>query len=77
MEGVAPSFQEGRGTRRSRYFSQVVCTFIGMLKTAFKGLGEDGDEEEDSSVEEEESEDTEAVPFLLAASKGIGGPNIA
>ncbi|MBW0522198.1 hypothetical protein O181_061913 [Austropuccinia psidii MF-1] len=48
-----------------------------MSKTTFKGLGKDGEKEEENSVEGEESEDTEAVPAPVGASEGIGGPTIA
>ncbi|MBW0510507.1 hypothetical protein O181_050222 [Austropuccinia psidii MF-1] len=47
------------------------------LWTTFKGPGEDGEEEEDNSVEEEESDGTEGVPDPVGASQGIGGPTLA
>ncbi|MBW0461466.1 hypothetical protein O181_001181 [Austropuccinia psidii MF-1] len=77
MEGEAPSRKEGRGPRRSRLFPGAVGTFPGMSKTSFKGLGEDGQEEEENSVEEEESDGTEVVPAAVGASAGTGGPTIA
>ncbi|MBW0506484.1 hypothetical protein O181_046199 [Austropuccinia psidii MF-1] len=40
-----------------------------MSKTSFKGLGEDG--------EEEESEDIEVFPALVVAPEGTGGPTLA
>ncbi|MBW0586998.1 hypothetical protein O181_126713 [Austropuccinia psidii MF-1] len=40
----------------------------------FKGPGEDGEEEEENSVEEEDSDGTEGVPAPVRASQGTGGP---
>ncbi|MBW0474789.1 hypothetical protein O181_014504 [Austropuccinia psidii MF-1] len=53
LEGEAPSIQEGRGPRRSSSFSGVVGSFPRLSWTTFKGLGEDGEEEEEeeNSVE--------------------------
>ncbi|MBW0570572.1 hypothetical protein O181_110287, partial [Austropuccinia psidii MF-1] len=39
--------------------------------------GEDGEEEEDNSVEEEESDGTEGVPAPVGASQGTEGPTLA
>ncbi|MBW0500213.1 hypothetical protein O181_039928 [Austropuccinia psidii MF-1] len=39
--------------------------------------GEDGEEEEDNSVEEEESDGTEGFLAPVGASQGIGGPTLA
>ncbi|MBW0525806.1 hypothetical protein O181_065521 [Austropuccinia psidii MF-1] len=55
LEGAAPSRKEGRGPRRSSSFSGVVGRFPGTSRTIFRGPGEDGEEEEENSVEEEES----------------------
>ncbi|MBW0493836.1 hypothetical protein O181_033551 [Austropuccinia psidii MF-1] len=44
-----------------------------MSRTSFQGLGEDGEEEEESFMEEEESEGTEDVPAPVRASEGTGG----
>ncbi|MBW0471051.1 hypothetical protein O181_010766 [Austropuccinia psidii MF-1] len=71
------SWAEGRGPRRSRSFSRVVGGFPGILRTIFKGLGEDGEEEEENSVEEEESEGTEGVPASVGESQGTGEPTLA
>ncbi|MBW0480443.1 hypothetical protein O181_020158 [Austropuccinia psidii MF-1] len=62
MEGAAPSRKEGRGPRRLSSFSGVVGRFPGLSRTNIKGPGEDGEEEEENSVEKEESDDTEGVP---------------
>ncbi|MBW0477783.1 hypothetical protein O181_017498 [Austropuccinia psidii MF-1] len=51
-EGAAPSRKEGRVTRRSNSFSGVVGSFPGISRTTFRGPGEDGEEEEENSVEE-------------------------
>ncbi|MBW0560351.1 hypothetical protein O181_100066 [Austropuccinia psidii MF-1] len=77
MEGTAPSRKEGRGPRRSNSFSGVVGKFPGLSRTTFKGPGEDGEEEEENSVEAEESDGTEGVPAPMAASQGTGGPTLA
>ncbi|MBW0592335.1 hypothetical protein O181_132050 [Austropuccinia psidii MF-1] len=69
-EGAAPSRKEGRVPRRSNYFSRVVGSFSGMSRTTFRGPGEDGKGEEESSVEEEESDGTEAAPAPVGASEG-------
>ncbi|MBW0557577.1 hypothetical protein O181_097292 [Austropuccinia psidii MF-1] len=42
-----------------------------------EGLGEDGEEEEENSVEEKESEGSEGVPAPVGASQGTGGPTLA
>ncbi|MBW0590087.1 hypothetical protein O181_129802 [Austropuccinia psidii MF-1] len=62
MEGAAPSRKEGRGPRRSNYFSGVVGVFLGLSRTTFKGTGEDCEEEEENSVEDKGSDGTEGVP---------------
>ncbi|MBW0586378.1 hypothetical protein O181_126093 [Austropuccinia psidii MF-1] len=77
MEGAAPSRKEGRGPRRSCSFSGVVGGFPGLSRTISKGPGEDGEEEEENSVEEEESDGTEGVPAPVEASQGTGGPTLA
>ncbi|MBW0521472.1 hypothetical protein O181_061187 [Austropuccinia psidii MF-1] len=77
MEGASPSRKEGRGPRRSNSFSGVVGGFQGLPRTTFKGPGEDGEEEEENSVEEERSNGTEGVPSPVGASQGTGGPTIA
>ncbi|MBW0475415.1 hypothetical protein O181_015130 [Austropuccinia psidii MF-1] len=46
-------------------------------RTIFKGPGEDGEEEEDNSVEEEVSDGTGGAPALVGASQGTGGPTLA
>ncbi|MBW0537502.1 hypothetical protein O181_077217 [Austropuccinia psidii MF-1] len=53
MEGAEPSRKEGRGPRRSSSFSGVVGGFPGNSRTTLKGPGEDGEVEEENSVEEE------------------------
>ncbi|MBW0526501.1 hypothetical protein O181_066216 [Austropuccinia psidii MF-1] len=67
---------EGRGPLRSNSFSGVVGHFPGLLRTTFKSPGEDGEEEEENSVEEEESDGTEGVPDPVGASQGTGGPTL-
>ncbi|MBW0484013.1 hypothetical protein O181_023728 [Austropuccinia psidii MF-1] len=46
-------------------------------QTTFKGPGEDGEEDDWSSVEEEGYDGTEGVPAPVGASQGTGGPNLA
>ncbi|MBW0594198.1 hypothetical protein O181_133913, partial [Austropuccinia psidii MF-1] len=77
LEGAAPSSKEGRVPRRSISFSGVVGRFPGTSRTIFKGPGEDGEEEEENSVEEEGSDGTEGVPAPVEASQGTGGPSLA
>ncbi|MBW0497359.1 hypothetical protein O181_037074, partial [Austropuccinia psidii MF-1] len=48
-----------------------------LSRTTFKGPGEDGQEEEEISVEEEESDGTEGVPAPVGASQGTEGPTLA
>ncbi|MBW0555735.1 hypothetical protein O181_095450 [Austropuccinia psidii MF-1] len=74
LEGEAPSRKEGRGTRTSSSFSGVVGGYPGPLRTTFKGPYEDGEEEEENSVEEEGSDGTEGVPAPVGASQVIGEP---
>ncbi|MBW0493607.1 hypothetical protein O181_033322 [Austropuccinia psidii MF-1] len=77
MAGAAPSRKEVRGPRRSNSFSGVVGIFLGLSRTNFKGPGEDGEEEEENSVEKEESDGTEGVPSPVGESQGIGGRPLA
>ncbi|MBW0475201.1 hypothetical protein O181_014916 [Austropuccinia psidii MF-1] len=77
MEGEAPSREEGRGPRRSIFFSGVGGRFPGLSWTTFKGPGEDCEEEEEISVEEEDSDGTEGVPVPVESSQGMGGPTLA
>ncbi|MBW0479503.1 hypothetical protein O181_019218 [Austropuccinia psidii MF-1] len=67
---------EGRGPISSS-FSGVVGGFPGTSRTIFRGPGEDGEEEEEDSVEEEKSDGTESAPAPVGASKGTGGPTLA
>ncbi|MBW0540388.1 hypothetical protein O181_080103 [Austropuccinia psidii MF-1] len=67
---------EGRVPRRSSSFSGVVGGFPGLSRTTLKGPGEDGEEEEENSVEEEESDGTEGVPAPVVASQGTGVPTL-
>ncbi|MBW0555580.1 hypothetical protein O181_095295 [Austropuccinia psidii MF-1] len=48
-----------------------------MSRTTFRGPGEDGEEEEENSVEEEESDGTEAGPACVGVSEGTSGPTLA
>ncbi|MBW0545484.1 hypothetical protein O181_085199 [Austropuccinia psidii MF-1] len=68
---------EGRGSRRSSSSSRVVGRFPGTSRTIFRGSGEDGEEEEDNSVEEEGSDGTEGVPAPGEAPQGTGGSTLA
>ncbi|MBW0577671.1 hypothetical protein O181_117386 [Austropuccinia psidii MF-1] len=77
VEGAAPSRKEGRGPRKSSSFSGVVGGFPGTSRTIFKGPGEDGDEEEESSVENAESDCTEGAPAPVGVLQGTGGPALA
>ncbi|MBW0537346.1 hypothetical protein O181_077061 [Austropuccinia psidii MF-1] len=77
VEGAVPSRKEGRVPRRSSSFSGVVGGFPGVSRTTLKGPGEDGEGEEEDSVEEEESDGTEGVPAPVGASQGTGGPTLA
>ncbi|MBW0525013.1 hypothetical protein O181_064728 [Austropuccinia psidii MF-1] len=45
--------------------------------STFKGPGEDGEEQEENSLEEEESDVTEGVPSPVGESQGTGGPTPA
>ncbi|MBW0501609.1 hypothetical protein O181_041324 [Austropuccinia psidii MF-1] len=64
---AAPSRKEGRGPRRSNYFSGVVGGVPRLSRTTFKGPGEE--EEEENSVEEEEYDGTEGVPAPMGHPK--------
>ncbi|MBW0484079.1 hypothetical protein O181_023794 [Austropuccinia psidii MF-1] len=77
LEGAAPSRKEGRGPRRSSFFSRVVDGFSGLSRTTFKVPGEYDEEEEENYVEEEESNGTEGVPAPVGASQGTGGSTLA
>ncbi|MBW0494217.1 hypothetical protein O181_033932 [Austropuccinia psidii MF-1] len=76
--GRRSTIQEGRKRpRRSSSFSGVVRQFPGTSRTIFRGRGEDGEEEEENSVEEEESDGTEGIPAPVGASQGTEGPTLA
>ncbi|MBW0544085.1 hypothetical protein O181_083800 [Austropuccinia psidii MF-1] len=77
LEGAAPSRKEGRVPRRSSSFSGVVERLPGTSRTNLRGPGEDGEEEEENSVEEECSDGTEGVPAPVGASQGAEGPTLA
>ncbi|MBW0470007.1 hypothetical protein O181_009722 [Austropuccinia psidii MF-1] len=70
LEGGAPSRKEGRGKRRSNSFSGVVGGFQGLSRTIFMGPGEDGEEEEENSVEEEGADGTEGFHAPVGALQG-------
>ncbi|MBW0569084.1 hypothetical protein O181_108799 [Austropuccinia psidii MF-1] len=72
-----PIWKEGRGPRRSSSFSGVFGSYPGLSRTTFKAPGEDGEEEEENSVEEEESDGTEGVLAPVGESQGTGGPTLA
>ncbi|MBW0568661.1 hypothetical protein O181_108376 [Austropuccinia psidii MF-1] len=76
-EGAVPSRKEGRVPRRSNSFSGVVGGFPDMSRTTFRGPGEDGEGEEENSVEEEGSDGTEASPAPVGASEGTRGPTLS
>ncbi|MBW0532923.1 hypothetical protein O181_072638 [Austropuccinia psidii MF-1] len=48
-----------------------------ILEGRKSGPGEDGDEEEENSVEEGQSDGTEGVPAPVGASQGTEGPTLA
>ncbi|MBW0504197.1 hypothetical protein O181_043912 [Austropuccinia psidii MF-1] len=73
---IGPILQ-GRVPRRSKPFSGVVGGLPGMSRTTFRGPGEDGEEEEENSVEEEEYNGSEAAPAPVGASEGTRGPTLA
>ncbi|MBW0489410.1 hypothetical protein O181_029125 [Austropuccinia psidii MF-1] len=70
-------WKEGRVPRRSSSFSGVVGGFPGTSRTILKGPGEDGEEEEESSVEEEEFGSTKCVPAPVGESQDTGGSTLA
>ncbi|MBW0488007.1 hypothetical protein O181_027722 [Austropuccinia psidii MF-1] len=74
---MSPSRKEGRGSRRSNSLSGVVDSFSGISSITVKAPGEDGEEEEEDSVEEEKSDCTEVVPAPVKESQCTGGPAIA
>ncbi|MBW0589908.1 hypothetical protein O181_129623 [Austropuccinia psidii MF-1] len=49
---------------------------VPQLRAHF-GRKEEGQEDQENSVEEKESDGTEGVPAPVGASQGIGGPNLA
>ncbi|MBW0470145.1 hypothetical protein O181_009860 [Austropuccinia psidii MF-1] len=77
LEGAEPSRKEGRGPRRSSSFLGGVGRFPGISRTTFKGPGEDGEEEEENSMEEEESYGAEGGPNPVGASQRTGALTIA
>ncbi|MBW0479624.1 hypothetical protein O181_019339 [Austropuccinia psidii MF-1] len=61
----------------SSSFSGVVGGFPGTSRTIFKGPGEDGEEEEENSMDEEESDSTEGAPAHVGVPQSTGGPTLA
>ncbi|MBW0568055.1 hypothetical protein O181_107770 [Austropuccinia psidii MF-1] len=66
-----------KSAKKTSSFSGVVGGFPGLSRTTLKGRGEDGEEEEENSVEEEGSDGTEGVPAPVGASQGTGGTTLA
>ncbi|MBW0473373.1 hypothetical protein O181_013088, partial [Austropuccinia psidii MF-1] len=56
-----------------------LLNFVSLILNSLKlkGPGEDGEEEEENSVEEEDSDGTEGVPAPVEASQGTGGPTLS
>ncbi|MBW0486570.1 hypothetical protein O181_026285 [Austropuccinia psidii MF-1] len=77
VKGAALSKKEERAPRRSSSCSGVVGAFPELSRTTLEGTGEDGEEQEENSVEEEEYDHTEGVPAPVGASQGTGGPTLA
>ncbi|MBW0481930.1 hypothetical protein O181_021645 [Austropuccinia psidii MF-1] len=77
LEVEAPFRKEGRGPRKSSSFSGVVGGFPGLSRTTFKGPVEDGEEEEENSLQEEGPDGTEGVPAWVGEFQGTGVPTIA
>ncbi|MBW0557372.1 hypothetical protein O181_097087 [Austropuccinia psidii MF-1] len=77
LEGAALSRKEGRVPRGSSSFSGVAGRFPGTSRTIFNGPGEDGEEEEESSVEDEVSDGTEGLPAPVEAAQCTRGPTPA
>ncbi|MBW0555098.1 hypothetical protein O181_094813 [Austropuccinia psidii MF-1] len=67
----------GRGPRRSSSFSGMVGRLPGLSGTTFKGPVQNGEEEDENSVEEEESDGTEGVLAPVGAFQGTQKPTLA
>ncbi|MBW0474592.1 hypothetical protein O181_014307 [Austropuccinia psidii MF-1] len=68
--GSSTTIQEGRKRAKKIKFILRSSWPIGRtFKTTFKGPGEDGEEEEENSVEEEDCDGTERVPSPVGASQ--------
>ncbi|MBW0531744.1 hypothetical protein O181_071459 [Austropuccinia psidii MF-1] len=72
--GMRRTIQEGR--KRAKKIKFFLRSSFQVSRT-FKGPGEDGEEEEENSVEEEELDGTEGIPAPVGTSFGTGGPTIA
>ncbi|MBW0534488.1 hypothetical protein O181_074203 [Austropuccinia psidii MF-1] len=71
--GRSSTIQEGRKrARKIGFLFRSSWCFLGLSRTNLKGPGEDGEEEEENSVDEEESECIEGVPAPVGASHGTG-----
>ncbi|MBW0495620.1 hypothetical protein O181_035335 [Austropuccinia psidii MF-1] len=73
LEVASPSWKEGRVPIRSSSFSGVAGRFPGTSSTTFKGPGEDGEEEEENSVEDEDSDGTGVIPAPVGHLKILEG----
>ncbi|MBW0565627.1 hypothetical protein O181_105342 [Austropuccinia psidii MF-1] len=72
--GRSRNIQEGR--EKAQNIKSIFRSSWKISRT-FKGPGEDGEEEEENSVEEEGSYGTEGVPAPGGASQATGGPTLA
>ncbi|MBW0539412.1 hypothetical protein O181_079127 [Austropuccinia psidii MF-1] len=62
------TIQEGRkGAKKIKF----IFRSSGRISRTFKGPGEDGEEEEENSVEEEESDGTKGVPAAVGHPKAL------
>ncbi|MBW0518452.1 hypothetical protein O181_058167 [Austropuccinia psidii MF-1] len=56
-----PNLEGRKGDKKIKFLFRSSWCFSGLSRTTFKGPGEDGEEEQENSVEEEESDGTEGV----------------
>ncbi|MBW0543160.1 hypothetical protein O181_082875 [Austropuccinia psidii MF-1] len=71
----SPPARQTRSQARTQ--SVLTPTPRAPLMAPQQGPGEDGEEEEDNSVEEEKSDGCEGAPAHVGASQGTGGPTLA
>ncbi|MBW0578584.1 hypothetical protein O181_118299 [Austropuccinia psidii MF-1] len=77
LDSTQQSLNSGPNWTEDQMWKEQHCPGRKEECQEYQGPGEDGEEEEENSVEEEESDGTEGVPAPVVASQGTEGPTLA